>query len=90
MARETIEMIRCVDFCQQLEVVAVVVVGSLIQANTILSDFYRKQAMKAGSVPSPRRSRNVSSDDETFTLEQLSVTVTTIIFQVGSHRYSDP
>ncbi len=43
-----------------------------IKKSQAVSDFYRDQAMKAGVVPFPRRSRNVSSYDETFTLEQLS------------------
>jgi hypothetical protein len=43
-----------------------------LKKSQTVSDFYREQAMKAGVVPSPRRNRTVSSDDDNFTPEQLS------------------
>ena len=49
-----------------------------------VSDFYREQAMKAGVVPSIRRSRAISSDDEPLTPEQMSQQLSL------AHRHSGP
>ena len=43
----------------------------LLKKSQTVSDFYREQAMKAGVVPSPCRSRPISSADEHLTTEQL-------------------
>jgi len=53
-----------------------------LKKSQAVSDFFRAQAMKAGVVPSLRRSRSISSDDEHLTqaqlLQQLSLARTDI------------